>query len=91
MDRSKYAEQLNEARGKIREYIKEEAEKLFVIVLNKKDHIYRVRTSDLPSYGWDQKYHRYMPDIVKELARMGVSTRHSVNHQVDDWDMKLEL
>ena len=89
MDKSKYAEQLNEAKREIEAYIEEEAEKLFVIVLNKKDHIHRVSTCGVGT--WDQKYHRYMPDIVKELSRMGVSTRHSVNHQVDDWNMKLEL
>jgi hypothetical protein len=73
----------------LRNYVNDKAHEF--LERTAKSGTYRVSTMCTDAYGWDKKLHTYMPDIVNKLKELGVYTSHSVNHQVDDWDMKLVL
>jgi hypothetical protein len=81
------ADILAELRTKQEAYVKEQAEKIAQAMINRGVFTDTLATCDYPN--WDRELHRNMPEVVRELAKLGIYASSTVNHGVTDWTFKI--
>lgn len=75
--------ELIELKTKHEAYVKAQAEKIINEMKRRGVTTDTLHTCDYRN--WDRELHNTMPEIVKELAKNGISSRSSVNWGVTDW------
>ena len=68
-------------------YVKAEAQKIVNEMLRRGVFTDTMATCDYPN--WDRELHRCMPEVVRELSKMGIYSSSTVNHGVTDWTFKV--
>jgi hypothetical protein len=78
---------INELIEKQEAYVKQEAEKIANEMIRRGVFTDTLSTCDYPN--WDRILHRNMPEVVAELAKLGIYATSKVSYGVTDWTFKV--
>lgn len=74
---------LTALKEKRKTYVKEQAQKIVDGMVRREVTTDTLSTCHYPN--WDKELHNAMPEIARELHKMGIKTTSSVNWEVTDW------
>ena len=68
-------------------YVQEQAQKIYLRILDNKLKIERISTSNLD--GFDKKLHTLMLEIAQELKKIGVINKSVVKGRIFNWEFSI--
>jgi DUF438 domain-containing protein len=81
-------EDLSSLKEKYKSYVNEKAEEIINKMVSYSATSWTSSSCDAPN--WDREYHRAMPDIIKRLKELGITTATTVKWGVTDYVFTLK-